>query len=302
MKQVRFHPLSELFPILPTNEMQDLVNSIKDNGLQQKIILFEGKILDGRHRYEACQIADVKPKFDLYRGDDPCGFVLRANIQRRHLTPSQRAMLAAKVADLKQGSQGQNNLQKSQQTPKTAKFPSPQKPTHEQAAKAAGVSARSVDDASKVLDADKKLAESVAKGDISVSKAAKEVRKQEQTEKQVHRDETGWPIPADLIETWERRSEVTTMMANVTTIATKLKAYQKSDDPIFCAVNFSSAVSKLEFAHMEIRAAELHAVCTTCQGRARAKCTHCKGRGFLSKAHWQLVPEKIKDIRKKAAK
>jgi len=45
---------------------------IKENGLVEFIVLHEGKILDGRNRYNACNDAGVEPKFVEYEGEDAC--------------------------------------------------------------------------------------------------------------------------------------------------------------------------------------------------------------------------------------
>ena len=60
--------------------------------------------LDGRNRYRACLRAGVEPRYRDYEGDDPCGFVVSANIRRRHLDESQRALIAAKLANMTRGS------------------------------------------------------------------------------------------------------------------------------------------------------------------------------------------------------
>jgi hypothetical protein len=65
--------------------------------------LYEGKILDGRNRYLACQRINREVKVRDYTGDDPIGFVLSVNLHRRHLNEGQRAMVAAKLTDLEKG-------------------------------------------------------------------------------------------------------------------------------------------------------------------------------------------------------
>ena len=75
---------------------------IAENGLREEIVLYDGMILDGRHRYRACSETGTMPRFREHHGD-PLAFVLSANLQRRHLDESQRAMVAARLATLKQG-------------------------------------------------------------------------------------------------------------------------------------------------------------------------------------------------------
>lgn len=89
--------------MLPESELKVLAEDIKANGLHHAVITFEGKILDGRNRYRACEIAGVKPKYKPYEGEDAVGFVVSENINRRHLDESQRAMCAARLANMKSG-------------------------------------------------------------------------------------------------------------------------------------------------------------------------------------------------------
>jgi hypothetical protein len=98
-----FHQFANLFPMVADDALQELAQDIKHCGLLDPIVLLERQILDGRCRYVACEIAGIEPKFEQYRGDDPLGYVLSRNLHRRHLTESQRAMVAAKAADLKRG-------------------------------------------------------------------------------------------------------------------------------------------------------------------------------------------------------
>jgi N6-adenosine-specific RNA methylase IME4 len=93
------HPLAELFPMLPEQEIRELADDIVTCGQRSPIMVLDGQVLDGRNRLAACRFAEVEPSFDLYEGDDPLGFVLSHNLHRRHLTESQRAMVAARLVD-----------------------------------------------------------------------------------------------------------------------------------------------------------------------------------------------------------
>src|SRR5689334_13315441 len=95
------HPLANLFPMLSGNELSDLADDIKARGLLERITLHEGKILDGRNRYEAARVAGVSLTKDNFRelppGVDPKAFVISANIHRRHLTAEQKRDLLARL-------------------------------------------------------------------------------------------------------------------------------------------------------------------------------------------------------------
>lgn len=115
MDDLRPHPLAELFPMLSDKETAELADDICTYGQRDPIVLHEGMILDGRNRLAACRFAEIEPHFVDYDGDDPLGFVLSKNLHRRHLTESQRAMVAARIVDwdrgLNQHTAGPANLQ-----------------------------------------------------------------------------------------------------------------------------------------------------------------------------------------------
>ena len=72
--------------MLPDDELDELAQDIKDNGLQQPLVVGEidGKpvLIDGRNRREACRRAGVVPHHIRLDGQDPVTFILSANINR----------------------------------------------------------------------------------------------------------------------------------------------------------------------------------------------------------------------------
>jgi hypothetical protein len=106
IEKLEFHRLADEFPLCSDEEAKELARDIKKRGMIEPIVIYEGKILDGRNRYNACKIAgyslgpdDVVQFEEWYPGDDPLLFVFSKNMHRRHLTPGQRAGVAKNLAD-----------------------------------------------------------------------------------------------------------------------------------------------------------------------------------------------------------
>jgi len=102
MKSFEYHPASSLFPMLPDPGLQELAEDIQRNGLLEPIVLYEGKILDGRNRFEACRAAGIEPRFVEWseNGASLTCYVLSKNLHRRHLTTGQKAEIAIEAASL----------------------------------------------------------------------------------------------------------------------------------------------------------------------------------------------------------
>lgn len=100
---MKFHEYANIYRMLPDGELAKLAQDIKEKGQLLPITLYEDQILDGRNRYKACEIAGIKPRIEEYTGDDPLGFVASLNDHRRHDTDNERAMVGARMANLKVG-------------------------------------------------------------------------------------------------------------------------------------------------------------------------------------------------------
>lgn len=156
---MKFHPYSEIFPLIEGTAFDDLAADIKANGLRESIWLYKGQILDGRNRFLACRKAGVKATFRKYAGKDPLSFVVSLNVQRRHLSEAQRAMAAARIATMRQGRPESNASRDA--------F------TQNEAATDMDVSRSSVQRAKKVIDSGSKaLQQAVDSGEVPLKKAA----------------------------------------------------------------------------------------------------------------------------------
>lgn len=88
-RDYEFHPIAEEYPLMPALELGRLEEGMREAGYDEDkpIVLYDGKILDGRNRYLAAKAAEVKPTFRTFKGaeQEARRFAQRANEERRHL-------------------------------------------------------------------------------------------------------------------------------------------------------------------------------------------------------------------------
>lgn len=105
---VTWHPYADIFPFIEGPAFRELVEDIRKNGVLEPIVFLDGAILDGRNRYLAARELGIEYPRVEYEGNDPLGFVISHNLTRRHLTESQRAQVAARLAKLPRGRPAEN--------------------------------------------------------------------------------------------------------------------------------------------------------------------------------------------------
>jgi ParB-like chromosome segregation protein Spo0J len=176
------HKFCEIIPACTEGEFKELKEDIKLNGLRLPIKIFDSKILDGRSRYRACVELEkeehpVEFKKELFFSSakevsdaDALAYVISMNIKRRHLSASQRALIAARLVTSKLGGDRSVKL--------------PTEITQDQVARLAGVATKTVTDAKLVLDkGSPEVVKKVVDGESAVSKAADQIRKEEEDKK-----------------------------------------------------------------------------------------------------------------------
>ena len=170
--KLELHPLCKKFPAYSKEDFADVRADIKKNNQIDPIVLFDGQILDGKHRYEICIELDIEPKIinfeDMVFNEDTCyegsplDYVVSKNLLRRHLSISQRAAIAADIANMRQGER--TDLEPCSNSGKV---------TQSEAAKTMRVSRNSVQAAVKIKEINPEVFEKVRQGEMSLNAALK---------------------------------------------------------------------------------------------------------------------------------
>lgn len=160
------HPLSKAFPPMSEEEVQNLRDSIEDIGVQNAIVIFEDKVIDGWHRYSvATELRMPCPEVELADDVDPRDFVLSQNKSRRHLNRGQIAMSYTKVYQWQPHGSNQHSSGGS--------APSADPKSGKELAKLAGTSERTIEHAKTVLTkGGEDVVKAVETGKISVKRGA----------------------------------------------------------------------------------------------------------------------------------
>lgn len=166
LTNLEFHELANVFPLVDEDQIQQMANDIKKVGLIEPLTLLDGKILDGRNRYNACKLAgrklhpeDVVQFEEEYENEDPIMYVISRNIHRRHLTVGQRSALGAELFK------------------RMAKDGTTAKQRAKKAGEVTGVAASSVEQAAHIEKAAPELHKELKAGKKTLHKVAKEAAK-----------------------------------------------------------------------------------------------------------------------------
>lgn len=97
-----YHEICKWLPYKPET-IAEIAQDMRERGYREDrpIILFHGKILDGRHRYEAALEAGVEPQFQDFTGTttQAIDYVTSENVKRRMLTNREKEFFYAQRAE-----------------------------------------------------------------------------------------------------------------------------------------------------------------------------------------------------------
>jgi ParB-like chromosome segregation protein Spo0J len=280
------HPYCELFPAMPADDLAKLAEDIRANGLREPVVTFEGKILDGRNRFNAATLAEVAVEFKDYRGKDALAYVISRNLHRRHLTESQRANVAARLVGFGHG--GDRRSDQAADLPLETQASAAEKMdvSERLVRKAASVQANGVPELVKAIDA----------GEVTIDAAAEVAKLPKARQKKIV--EAG---PEKVKETAKKQRAARTGKPAEEPAAEPEPTKESDPDPLgtaaaeFCA-RLNGYTRQLdawgrEFAdlkkeplghdvHWETVTSHLTAVRKAIhQGRPKRRCPYCKGAG-----------------------
>ena len=158
-QEYEFHEIANGYPYATADEFALLKESINTKGQQAPIILFEGKVLDGRNRYKACIGLGIEPITEIFNGthDEAVNYSHELNSGRRNLDKSQKAMVAAFEIERSKQKEGVSRL------------------TIQQAARIYAISDNYIKRANKILAYNVNIAEQVFNGHDSIGRAEKRI-------------------------------------------------------------------------------------------------------------------------------
>lgn len=271
MEPLKSHPIADCWPKMPKPDFETFMASIKAHDQAELTVwLYEGMILDGRHRYHAAMRLGLTPTYRQYTGNDPIGFAQAMNDARRHYTEGQLAMTATKLATLRDG------YKKSGAQPCA-----PEPLTQQEAAQKVGVSRRAVQQARTIADSgNEKIIKQVEEGKMGLARAEKIVKQNG------HAAKNGHPAPGgdEQINILEKAKEEAARLRQISAEVSRLKkeVLAIAETPIGRFIRCQWVETHGGNFINTINSALPFALCGYCDGTDK-RCTACKGGGWVTR-------------------
>ena len=173
------HPLSAAFPAMGSETFLALVEDVRSHGQRDTATLCDGMVIDGWHRYKACQELSIPCRFEEFSGLDAVAFVRSKNQHRRHYQKSQQAAIEVSLTAWAEAHR-----------PRKGEAASPFS-TNKEMADRAGTTERTIQHAKRAHEAG--LGEAVRDGKVSAERAAELAKADPALAKQVAHGEVSLP-------------------------------------------------------------------------------------------------------------
>jgi len=303
MPKLLNHPFCSIWPtISDPAAMRRLSDDIKTNGLLDSITIFEGKILDGKNRYEACHFLGIEPEFSQFKGTqfEALAFCYSKNAARRHSTIEEQVESLDKFTKhFNKGALSSGDHEGGLMDSSESIRESNSKTLH--SCRASDIAEENEANGGGGVTppppppplSPSKAAKVLGTSATVIKDARRRIRKKEAAAKENFVDYTGFDVPQELRPLWVRRYEIEDIRKALAHFETVYSEAKQEKDLLWSIVGqeFQNAVKS---AHQALSASRVYCVCPTCEGKNYRKCNHCRGRGFLNPGNWKACPPEVK--------
>ena len=188
---IRFplHPATMIFPEMSKNDFAQLVESIRKHGQLEPVWLFDGQIIDGRHRQDACKQLGIDVLAREWSGEGSLmDFVCGLNLGRRHMSTEEKAIAAFRALSMYEAEAKERQRLAGrfagkdiegnpivQVTPILAEAEKPSATSVEQASKAFGVSSGYIKEVKRIEKTSPETFKKIESGKITIPEAKRQV-------------------------------------------------------------------------------------------------------------------------------
>ena len=256
------------------------------------LVLWNGKIIDGRNRYEACQELGIDEfEIEEFEGseDEMVEHVVSLNMSRRQLTSGQKAVVGVELGVYREKLKGGATAEDG-------------KRVIEIIADELGTNRQYLYDAEKLKKKDSDLFDQVRRGELTLSAAMKTLEKLLAAENgedvsapvkpETPVDHFGKEVPKAFEQTFAERE---TFKYAVGLIREAKKAVESIVERGLATAWLDASGVKAGFSSVDtaLKTSMPHALCPYCEG-AGGKCEPCKGHGWVNRPIYDYAPEEKK--------
>ncbi|MCH8269995.1 MAG: ParB N-terminal domain-containing protein [Planctomycetes bacterium] len=276
--ELPIHRACALFPDMPTDEYKELVADIKANGCHVPVVLYDGVILDGRHRWKACAELKIdcptvnwKPK----KGQSPTEYAVALNMHRRHLSAGQRAAIRADAIPLIRAEKAKVSNETSGDTLTAA-------------AKSAGVSRATMARADKRRREDPEAHEAAKRGEKPKKSSGPPPARKPKPKPVL--DGLGFEAKhPKLREAIESAGELRQLVIDIIKCRTRVRNFCKAGSEATRCVHHQTVDTDLKNAFIHLKFAMPFTICGYCGGQKRG-CKACDGSGWVTEKIFKMTP------------
>lgn len=95
-RELTVHDYAKMIPVIVTTDLDRLLSDIRANGINEPLVMYQGRVLDGRNRLAVASVLGVPVQLTEFDGDTAAAkaYVWSTNAARRHLSTPQIALAA----------------------------------------------------------------------------------------------------------------------------------------------------------------------------------------------------------------